>query len=257
MRKLWTLAAVMAALAAWWSMRRPSNEGPPAAAPPAERRLATATAQSHLSTPAERAAIVRGYNAIGQPLNEDGRPIGPPSGAATRNRPIEKGALPLPPPAFDDPRDRERYRRWWLDEFARRVELYETLSPRRDRPSRAQARALLQRFYDQAEPRRPGEALEAYQARSSVLMSDSYQKFVDAFGETPYTIQAHAMDPAFGPLPDPPVVPPGTSAPVAAQAEPSPAGKIAPPPPEAPGPAWAPPTPPVVETVDDEGHPKK
>jgi hypothetical protein len=257
MRRALVLVALMAAALAvfWWSRRPlPERAAPPTATP--TPRLAPA-GDRHLSSPEERSMIVRGYNSIGQPLNEDGRPIGPPSRVATRNSPIEKGALPLPPPAFDNARDRERYRRWWLDEFARRIDVYETLVPRRDFPSRAQSRALLERFYDQAEPRRPGEALDAYSARSSVLMSDSYQKFVDAFGDTPYTIQARASDPSLGPLPDPPVVPPGSEAPMAAAAEPPPAGKITPPHPEGATPAPPPTPPPAVETVDDEGHPKK
>jgi len=170
------------------------------------------------------------HNSIGQPLDERGRPIGPPT-RQIRNPPITKGSVPLPPPLFDNARDRAAYKGWWVAEFSRRVKIYERINPRSDYPPPDAAERMLDQLYELSEPQRLDEPSESFEERSRKLMNQLYPNFLRAFGgATPQTIQSVAGDPMYGAAPEPPVQPPGMDL-GAAPAEPPPPGKITPQPP--------------------------
>jgi hypothetical protein len=156
-------------------------------------------------------APIAQVNSLGQPLDEDGRVAGPSKlKPPTRNAPMEKNGLPLPPPLFDDPNQRAQFRAWWIDQFVLRARIYTRMVPGDHYPSDGEAEKLFTQLYDLSEPQRPDESADAYRARSGQLMRDLYPKFRELYGDTPYTIQSRASDPSNGPFREPPVQPPGS-----------------------------------------------
>jgi hypothetical protein len=197
--------------------------------PTAQQEAAPAPAAPAISRVAPPAPITPATrrNSIGQPLDDRGRPIGPPT-RQIRNPTITKGSVPLPPPLFDNARDRAAYKGWWVAEFKRRVKIYERINPRNDYPSPDAAERMLDQLYELSEPQRLDEPPESFEERSRKLMNQLYPDFLHAFGgATPYTIQSVAGDPMYGAPLEPPVQPPGTDL-GAAPAEPPPPGKITP-----------------------------
>jgi hypothetical protein len=165
-------------------------------------------------------------NELGQPLDEDGRPIGPPAKLRQlRNRPLEPGDVPLVPPLFDDAGDRARFKQWWVDEMGRRVRVFEGLEPREGGyPTEDQTRRLLDDYYDAIEPRGPDESVDSAYARRQAWRR-LWQQFLDDYGAPIKTVSSRGGDPQHGPTPDPPVAPPGVPEP-----DPEPAPESEPPP---------------------------
>lgn len=166
-------------------------------------------------------------NELGQPLNEDGRPIGPPDKLrAIRNRALEPGEVPLEPPLFDDPAERARFKKWWVDEMGRRIDVYEDLEPRDDGyPTAEETEKLLDDYYDSAEPRHPDESVDDAYARRQQWRT-LWQQILDDYGGTIQTLSSRGGDPQFGDTPDPPVTPPGT---IDSDGEPAPPSDVVPP----------------------------
>jgi hypothetical protein len=160
-----------------------------------------------LRGPARPPALAR--NALGQPLDENGRPIGPPDKLARiRNQPLEPGALPITPPLFADPAQRAQFKRWWVDELGRRTNIYQELEPDIAYPGPEETASLLDAFYDASEPRAPGETVEQALARRK-QWRDLWKRFLSDYGATPQTISSRGGDPQYGQTPEPPVQPPG------------------------------------------------
>jgi hypothetical protein len=148
-------------------------------------------------------------NELGQPLNEDGRPIGPPHTLARiRNKAIAPGELPLTPPLFTDAAERAAFKRWWTAELGRRIAIYETLEPGTGYPSAADTAAMLDELYDTAEPRTPDETVAQAYARRQRWHA-LWQQFLDTRGATLHTVMSRGGDPQYGTTPAPPVQPPG------------------------------------------------
>lgn len=201
------------------------EDRPLAAAPPPDRQqggFARAASGPGAQPPA------RARNELGQPLNEDGRPMGPPEKLErTRTRPIAPGEVPLTPPLFTDAAQRATFKRWWVDELGRRIAIYQTLEPRAHYPSAQDTHDMLDALYDAAEPRGPGESVEqAYQRRQA--WQSLWKQFLDTYGATLHTAVSRGGDPQYGDTPAPPVQPPGadrTDVPPAQPATDSPPGR--------------------------------
>jgi hypothetical protein len=177
-----------------------------------------------------------GYDAQGRPQLRDTRP-GPAAPSNVRNQKLDTNGLPMKPPVFEDPRERAQFKKWWVDGFVHRMDIYEKLHPRDGYPSDGDAQRMMDRFYELAEEQRPGEDPYAYASRSHELMNELYPRFVALFGVPPYSVQSEASDPMYGPFPPPPVQPRGTAV-EAAPDEPPPPDK--PPPPLPPQPSVSP-----------------
>jgi len=151
-------------------------------------------------------------NELGQPTDLNGKPISPRDKLVKRTpQRIEPGEVPITPPLFDDENDRARYRAWWVEELTRRASVYKTLEPG-DYPSDDEIAELLAKFYDAAEPRRPGESIEdAHERRKQYR--DLWQQFLDEMGATAKTVATRGGDPQFGEPTEPPVQPPGADEP--------------------------------------------
>jgi hypothetical protein len=163
----------------------------------------------------------RAFNDLGQPLDEDGRPIGPPRKVQRlRNRPIADGELPMAPPRFDDAAKRAQFKRWWVDEFARRVAIFEQLEPGEGYPDAREASAMLDELYDSSEPRGPDESVEQAieRRRRGRLVA---RRFLDIYGVPPYTIVTRGGDPQHGTPTPPPFQPPGSDTEPGPPAEPA------------------------------------
>jgi hypothetical protein len=175
-------------------------------------------------------------NELGQPLNEDGRPIGPPHTLARiRNKPIASGELPLTPPLFTDVAERAAFKRWWAAELGRRISIYEKLEPGAGYPSAADTAAMLDELYDTAEPRTPGETVDQAYARRQRWHA-LWKQFLDTYGATLHTVMSRGGDPQYGTTPAPPVQPPGVPE---GDAEPAPPATDSPPGTDPGGPAGA------------------
>jgi hypothetical protein len=172
-----------------------------------------------LGGPARPPAQAR--NELGQPVNEDGRPIGPAHKLARmRNKAVAPGEVPMTPPLFTDEKDRQAFKRWWVDELGRRISIYEKLEPGADYPSAEDTAAMLDELYDAAEPRGPDETVaQAYARRQT--WHGLWKQFLDTYGATPYTVMSRGGDPQYGTTPAPPVQPSGVPAADAPPAEPA------------------------------------
>jgi hypothetical protein len=163
----------------------------------------------------------RAFNDLGQPLDENGRPIGPPHKLQRlRNRPIAEGELPMSPPRFDDAAQRARFKKWWVDEFARRVAVFEKLEPGDGYPSAHDMAAMLDELYDSSEPRGPDETVEQAIERRR-RGREVARRFLDIYGVPPYTIVTRGGDPQHGPPAPPPFQPPGAEIEPGPPAEPA------------------------------------
>ena len=165
-----------------------------------------------MARPWDRARAPRStrFNELGQPLNEDGRPIGPPPRRA-RNHGYDPRDLPLIPPQFDDAGDRDRFKAWWLREYLRRADIYRRVMPPaegRQYPDQAETEKLLSELYDAGEARRPGESDDQLLARRD-RHNELWYSFLDGWGTTPGSIASLAGDSQYGEMPPPPVLPPG------------------------------------------------
>ncbi|ACY13053.1 hypothetical protein [Haliangium ochraceum] len=210
------------------SLRDPAPEvaaAPPAAEAPAAPMRTGEGAGSGGFAQARQPSLpggppARARNELGQPLDENGRPIGPPHKLQTlRNRAIAEGELPMTPPRFDDPAQRAQFKAWWVDEFSRRVAIFETLEPG-DYPSAEDTAALLEDMYDAGEPRSPGESVEDAMNRRRQFRTHM-RHFLDVYGVPPYTVVTRAGDPQYGQPSAPPLQPPGVSDEPVVPAEPS------------------------------------
>ena len=180
-----------------------------------------------LRGPSRPPALAR--NALGQPLDENGRPIGPPEKLARiRSKAIEPGALPITPPLFSDPAKRAKFKRWWVDELGRRTSIYQELEPDVAYPAPEETAELLDAFYDASEPRAPGESVEDALARRE-QWRDLWKRFLSEYGATPQTISSRGGDPQHGETPAPPVQPPGASTETGEKPAPAPPALDAPP----------------------------
>jgi hypothetical protein len=163
----------------------------------------------------------RAFNDLGQPLDENGRPIGPPHKLqGLRNRPIAEGELPMTPPRFDDAAQRARFKKWWVDEFARRVDVFEKLEPGEGYPGAGEMAAMLDELYDSSEPRGPGETVEQAIERRR-RGREIARRFLDVYGVPPYTIVTRGGDPQHGAPTPPPFQPPGADIEPGPPAEPA------------------------------------
>lgn len=211
------VAAVIGLSVALFVVTRPEPrvEQPAAPAPervaPADDSRSSAFAQARppsLGGPGGPPA--RAVNDLGQPLDENGRPIGPPAKlAGLRNRPIAEGELPITPPRFDDPAQRARFKKWWVDEFSRRVEIFEKLEPKEGYPPPEETARLLDELYDTSEPRAPDEPVEQAVERRR-RWRGLLSQFLDIYGVPPYTIVTRGGDPQHGAPTPPPFQPPGS-----------------------------------------------
>jgi hypothetical protein len=221
------VVAVLGLSAALFLVTRPDDEsgapGAPGASeargPAAER--SSAFAQARPPSLGQAAPPARAFNELGQPLDENGRPIGPPQKLQhLRNRPIAEGELPITPPRFDDPAQRAKFKKWWVDEFARRVAIFEKLEPGEGYPRAEETAAMLDDFYDAAEPRGPDESVEQAMERRR-RWRELARQFLDTYGVPPYTIVTRGGDPQHGAPAPPPFQPPG------AELEPGPPAETA------------------------------
>jgi hypothetical protein len=180
-----------------------------------------AFARAGEGTPAGGGPPVIRRNELGQPLNEDGRPIGPSDKVRQiRNEKLDDGELPTTPPLFDNPSDRAEYKKWWVEELTRRAEIYKQLEPGDDYPTREETEQMLDEFYDAAEPRAPGESVdEAYARRQD--WRRLWKQFLDSHGATVQTVQSRGGDPQHGTGAEPPVKIPGVPGDDPEPAEPS------------------------------------
>ena len=130
---------------------------------------------------------------------------------------LVKGELPFPPPLFDDGRDRDRFKRWWITEVVRRADVYRRLEPGRQYPTDQETEQMVGRLYDLAEPM-PQNADQVsagtqYADRQQQYFQLANKDFVKAFGAPATEIIHRGGDPKFGAAPDPPVLPPGWKGP--------------------------------------------
>jgi hypothetical protein len=223
-------AAVIALVIALVVVTRPGETPPagqpPQAAAPADRGQGGFAPALSGATPAKPPA--RAKNELGQPLGQDGRPIGPAEKlAAIRNKPVAAGEVPLTPPLFTDATRRAAFKQWWVTEMRRRIAIYQDLEPSPEYPSAEAAARLLDELYDAAEPRRPGESVQDAYGRRRTWQT-LWKQFLDSYGATVHTVMSRAGDPQYGTTPPPPVQPPGVpddSAPPATPAESAPPGR--------------------------------
>lgn len=208
-------AAVIGLVIALYVVTRPSDapSAVPAPVEPAQKDVSERGRSSFgRAAPGLRGANrppARARNELGQPLDENGRPIGPSDKLARiRNKPLEPGELPTTPPLFSDPAQRAAFKRWWVDELARRVAIYETLEPRDDYPPPEETAALLDQLYDASEPRAPNETVEQAIERRR-RWHELWKRVLDTYGATPQTIASRGGDPQYGQPPAPPVPIPG------------------------------------------------
>lgn len=222
-----SIAVIGLSIALFMIARSPQEQAAPAPAterpapPPEERGSGFARAPApNLANPGGPPA--RAFNELGQPLDENGRPIGPPQKLAhLRNKAIAEGELPATPPRFTDPAQRAEFKKWWVEELARRVAIFEELEPREGGyPDPEETAALLDSFYDASEPRAPDEPVESAMERRR-QWRDIHRQFLDTYGAPPYTIITRAGDPQYGEPTPPPFQPPGAETEPPPPAEPA------------------------------------
>lgn len=220
------VAAVVGLSIALFVVTRPEPRVEDAAPAPerpaaADDTRSSAFAQARPPSLGQGGPPARAFNDLGQPLDENGRPIGPPTKlAGLRNRPIAQGELPMTPPRFDDPAQRARFKKWWVDEFARRVAVFEKLEPSENYPGAEETAKLLDELYDTSEPRAPDEPIEQAVERRR-RWRGLLGQFLDTYGVPPYTIVTRGGDPQHGAPTPPPFQPPGSEAGSADPAEPA------------------------------------
>lgn len=204
--------------------RRPDAPAAPAitersARPEQGNAGAFARPSPELGGPARPPAQAR--NELGQPVNEDGRPIGPAHKLERiRNKAIAPGEVPMTPPLFADETQRQAFKRWWVDEMGRRISIYEKLEPGPSYPPAEDTAAMLDELYDAAEPRGPDETVaQAYARRQK--WHELWKQFLDTYGATPQTVMSRGGDPQYGTTPEPPAQPPGVPSADAPPAEPA------------------------------------
>ena len=173
-------------------------------------------------------AAGRRYNDRGQPLDERGRPIGPPVGWTAENvEPVQPGELPMSPPVLRDPAEREAYRSYWVGEMKRRAGIWAAENPG-SYPDDAEATRLIERLYDAAEQWPQDETAEQTMARGREL-NEAMQDFLGAFGTMPHSVATFGSDPQYGAVPPSPVELPGAApveeAPAVDPAERTPRGR--------------------------------
>jgi hypothetical protein len=205
---LLVLAGALAALLFYlWRAVRDDTPDPAAerkAAGPPGRGLVTAGTGD-----APPVLASRRTNDLGQPLDERGKPIGPPAGEPqdTFVLRIEPGELPMNPPRFADPADRARYRAYWVRELERRLDIWKRENPGRDYPGGADTQRLLEQLYDAGEL--PGENEGQAALDRQTRWAELYKQFIDRYHTTPGGAAAFGSDPQYGPIPEPPVRPAG------------------------------------------------
>jgi len=126
---------------------------------------------------------------------------------------LARGELPFPPPPFEDARDRDRFKRWWVTEMIRRADVYRRLEPDRRYPSDQETERMMERLYDLAEPARAGTPADQLADRQVELLKLMHKDFAQAFGTSPFNIIHRGADPQWGTAPDPPVLPPNWQSP--------------------------------------------
>lgn len=124
-------------------------------------------------------------------------PAAGPTTAAAPAVALPAGELPMVPPAFAHPEERQAFRGWWTHELGRRVAIFERLEQDHPYPNAAEAAQLIDAYYDAAEARRPDETAEQASRRAD-LMLERFHDFVAAFGVPPQTIATRAGDPQYG-----------------------------------------------------------
>ncbi len=204
------LAGVVAAVLLYLLLAVDGGEdGGPAdqAADPRSRGLTTARTGE-----APGIAVSR-TNELGQPLDERGKPIGPPTTEKLNAfvPRIEKGELPMNPPRFDDPADRARYRAYWVRELQRRLAIWQKENPGRDFPGDGDTERMLAELYDAGELAADNEGQAALDRQKR--WAELFREFLDRYGTTPGGAAAFGSDPQYGPVPEPPVRPAGYDAP--------------------------------------------
>ena len=120
---------------------------------------------------------------------------------------LRKGEFPLLPPSFDNAEDRAKFRAWWAREYHRRAKIYTDNNPG-DYPSDEELGAMLDRFYADGEPPRPGESPDGYDERRQKWF-ETWRDLTAAYGTPPKTVLSFGGDPQFGDPEPPPVVPDG------------------------------------------------
>lgn len=222
------VAAVVGLSVALFLVTRPGPD--PQAAPATASREPESAANSDRGsgfTQARRPGITpagppaRAFNDLGQPLDENGRPIGPPHKLERlRNRAIAEGEMPMSPPLFDDAAQRAQFKKWWVDEFARRVAIFEKLEPGQGYPSAEETAKMLDELYDTSEPRGPNESVEQAMERRR-RGREIARQFLDVYRVPPYTIVTRGGDPQHGAPTPPPFQPPGADTEPGPPAEPA------------------------------------
>lgn len=221
------VAAVIGLSVALFMVTRPRPDreaaapGTAAPGPAANSDRGSSFAQARAPGVVPAGPPARSFNDLGQPLDENGRPIGPPHKLQRlRDQPIAEGELPMAPPRFDDAAQRARFKKWWVDEFARRVAVFEKLEPGQGYPSAGETAAMLDQLYDTSEPRGPDETVEqAMERRRSGR--DIARRFLDIYNVPPYTIVTRGGDPQHGAPTPPPFQPPGAEIEPGPPAEPA------------------------------------
>lgn len=126
-----------------------------------------------------------------------------------RTEKLRNGEFPILPPSFEDSAKRAKFRAWWEREYRRRAQVYTANNPG-DYPSDEELGALLDRFYDDGEPPRPGETPDEYDQRHQEWF-ETWRDLTAAYGTPPKTVISFGGDPQFGDPEPPPVVPQGAA----------------------------------------------
>ncbi|WP_428263315.1 hypothetical protein [Haliangium sp.] len=160
-------------------------------------------------------------NQLGQPLDLNGRPIGPPPQARPTIRPLDRNTFPLVPPRIEDADKRAQFKQWWKDELKRRVEIYQRIEPRDEGyPDMADTDKMLDTLYEAGEPRREGETDDQIMARRQDWRT-TLRDFTQRFGAPPYTVLTRGGDPQYGEPTAPPIEVSNNPPPTPQPAEPS------------------------------------
>jgi hypothetical protein len=201
------MAIITAAMLALWWIGRRVLEKPEAASehqPLASRDRPSAFGEAEGAAERAPASPALRRNQLGQPLGTDGQPLSTESKLREEQaRPLAAGDIPLTPPRYDDAAQRERFKRWWVGEVARRTAVYQRLVPRDDYPPEAETLRLVGQLYDAAEPRGPDESVKSAYARRKQWRS-LWRAFLDQYGATLKTVVSRGGDPQYGTMLTPP-----------------------------------------------------
>lgn len=200
------LAALLAAAIGllWW-LTRGSDDGSRSTV--ADRPVAAPELVSGTGAPPQLANAVPGTRNLPPPPPDFYRGGEGGRGPTGAERKLAAGEFPVRPPGFDNPTDRAKFRAWWIDEYLRRTRIYAEHNPG-EYPSAEETRRLLEDFYDQGEPPRPGETAEQVDARQQAWF-ETWRTMTAAFGTPPKSVISFGADPQYGEPTKPPVVPPG------------------------------------------------